>query len=676
MRPWQAWSIFVLLAAVLMSAMGWTSSAVLRLDRVQAQIDRQANLEVRVRLALWRMESVLTPLIAREAARPYAVYNAPPEPTAGGGATPHSPSLDPLAPWALQNDTSAHVVLYFQLGADGSLTSPQLPAARPLTPAAATREVILRQRIVTLKSQLDYTQLETLMAHRDSLRDNFTVVAENRPGLPTPGSPVFSDAQQEAEYQRRLSMSTQNILDSNEESLASAANEFTTLSLRELAALLPPGLKPGHQPYDLLAPAGLTPRLEQEKQAVIRALSGPLYLGPRASGPLGRSPLKPGPAGLLPAVAGGTTSSAPALAGTLPPYQIGLPKPVWAGDSLLLVRRVTINGKQYFQGCWLDWIVLSYNLLTEVRDLLPEAVLEPVKEPVPIGRDRMLAALPARLIPGRIASAESDLGYPVLLSLRLAWSGVVLALGALAALLAGAMALSERRRTFVSAVTHELRTPLTTFRMYTEMLASGMIHDEQKQARYLATLQAEAGRLTHLVENVLAYARLEAGRTGSRAEELAVSDLLDRVTPRPAARAQQAQLELEIAMEDPAMQVRADVTVVEQILFNLFDNACKYAAAGPVRTIRIETRRQERLLALRILDHGPGIALREGRHLFRPFNRSARDAAGNAPGVGLGLALSRRLARAMGGDLKLDPAHTGPGACFVLTLPRCEARED
>ncbi len=75
-------------------------------------------------------------------------------------------------------------------------------------------------------------------------------------------------------------------------------------------------------------------------------------------------------------------------------------------------------------------------------------------------------------------------------------------------MLRGVLALSERRASFVSAVTHELRSPLTTFRMYAEMLAEGMVRDEQQRDRYLSTLRQEADRLSHLVDNVLQYARL------------------------------------------------------------------------------------------------------------------------------------------------------------------------
>jgi signal transduction histidine kinase len=113
------------------------------------------------------------------------------------------------------------------------------------------------------------------------------------------------------------------------------------------------------------------------------------------------------------------------------------------------------------------------------------------------------------------------------------------------------------------------------------------------------------------------------------------------------------------------LTVRADAGAVEQILFNLVDNACKYAATATDRTIRVDVRADGADVFVTVADHGPGIPAAERAGLFRPFGRSAAQAAGNAPGVGLGLALCRRLARAMRGDLVLEP---GPGAVFRLRL--------
>src|SRR4029450_11528739 len=115
---------------------------------------------------------------------------------------------------------------------------------------------------------------------------------------------------------------------------------------------------------------------------------------------------------------------------------------------------------------------------------------------------------------------------PIRFALCLAWGCMMLAVAAVMMLLQGPLSLSQRRGAFVSAVTHELRTPLTTFKMYSEMLADGMVTEENKRQQYLATLCSEANRLSHLVENVLAYARLERGSARTRVERLALGELI------------------------------------------------------------------------------------------------------------------------------------------------------
>jgi C4-dicarboxylate-specific signal transduction histidine kinase len=108
---------------------------------------------------------------------------------------------------------------------------------------------------------------------------------------------------------------------------------------------------------------------------------------------------------------------------------------------------------------------------------------------------------------------------------------------------------------------------------------------------------------------------------------------------------------------------------VEQVLFNLVDNACKYAGAAADKRIHLSVGPHGRLAAIVVGDRGPGLSPTVRRRLFRSFSKSAEEAAASAPGIGLGLALSRRLARDMGGDLRLDENAAG-GASFILSLPK------
>jgi K+-sensing histidine kinase KdpD len=110
-----------------------------------------------------------------------------------------------------------------------------------------------------------------------------------------------------------------------------------------------------------------------------------------------------------------------------------------------------------------------------------------------------------------------------------------------------------------------------------------------------------------------------------------------------------------------------DMAVVEQILFNLVDNAAKYARTATDRRIHIEANHQDKYITLTVRDHGPGIGGAAAER-SQPFEKSAQESAETAPGVGLGLALCRRLAREMGGRLEVAVAN-GDGAIVTLLLP-------
>ena len=360
--------------------------------------------------------------------------------------------------------------------------------------------------------------------------------------------------------------------------------------------------------------------------------------------------------------------------GTLSPL-----RSIWIGKELLLVRDVQDNRGRRVQGVWLNVDEVKASLLANIADLLPDAQLEPVKQslsvilgedPDPDSADPMvLVALPWRLIPGEVAVATPVGWTPMRKTLGVAWIGALFAALAAVVLLRGVVKLSERRASFVSSVTHELRTPLTTFGLYSDMLAEGMIKDEIKQKEYLNTLKKESSRLTHLVENVLAYSRIERGSARARVEKVAVGALIDRICERLRSRADEAGMELQcdVPLELATKEIQLDTTAVEQILFNLVDNASKYASdQNDGEVIKLSAMQTAKGIAFRVSDQGPGIAKSERRKLFRAFHKSAQEAANTKPGVGLGLALCRRLARALGGDLRIIDQESG--ACFELIL--------
>ncbi len=586
-RPWPAALVLAACLAVLCGAMAWVSGKVLELDRAERAARALADSEERVRLALWRMESAIGPLLAEESARPYFTYAAfyPTQRAYDNMLGDFTPG-ELLLPSPLLGESPPLTRIHFQLDESGPPTSPQAPEGRAL--ALTLREFAdeaalqpARERFAALCRGMDFARLHAALGEEIALTPSRVAITAPSEPVQQRGGQVAQVMQQQAEF--------------NKSDFEARRQTYSNMTAQ----------RAGNR---LLAPP--------------------------------------------------------------PGVSEGLLRPVWFEGELLLLRRVRVNDRVLIQGCQLDWPAIRTLLCGAVADLLPAAMLEPVTAAQPEPGERRMAALPVRLLPGAVGVASASRASPLLWSLGFAWGGALLAAVAAAALLMGALTLAERRAAFVSAVTHELRTPLTAFRLYTELLADGRVTDPQRQQLYFTTMHTEARRLEHLVENVLAFARLEGGRSGARLENLTPADLYERVRPRLEQRAAQAGAALlftpEAAFADAYLRV--DVAAVEQILFNLVDNACKYAVGRGGSMIRVEVERRAGLAFLRVRDDGPGISPREARRLFRAFHKSAEDAAHSAPGVGLGLALCRRLARGMGGDLRLDRG-SAPGACFVLSMP-------
>ncbi|MHC4990387.1 MAG: sensor histidine kinase [Planctomycetota bacterium] len=357
-----------------------------------------------------------------------------------------------------------------------------------------------------------------------------------------------------------------------------------------------------------------------------------------------------------------------------PAVRVGPFVPIWLGASpapappLLYLRRVQIAGSEMIQGFLVDWSRLQADMLAQIGDLIDHARLLPVAADAPGADPAVLATIPALLDVTRGSVGGRDWPTAGQLTIAIAWLVVLVAIVAAGVGLRASVAYGERRSRFASAVTHELRTPLTTFQLYSEMLADGMVKDEQRTT-YLRTLKQEADRLGTLVENVLAYARLERGNGTTRRDAVPVASLLDQLTPRLRDRAAAGGLRLEslASVADDAV-VRVDVEAVGQILLNLVDNACKYAADGDEQMLELRAAAENGHLALTVRDHGHGIPRACVGQIFVPFERGRDQATGETPGIGLGLALSRGLARDLGGDLRLS-ANGTDGACFELVLP-------
>ncbi len=332
----------------------------------------------------------------------------------------------------------------------------------------------------------------------------------------------------------------------------------------------------------------------------------------------------------------------------------GALEPLWEKDELVFVRRV---GRK-LQGFLVDWPRLEGTLLAGISDLFPAGELAPAADEV---SDRRLFTLPVVLVAPEAPSLRRWTATHT--ALLVTWAVVVLAMAGTALALKKSVDFGVRQRRFASLVTHELRSPLTTFRLYSDMLAQGLVKEE-KRAVYHDTLRQESGRMARMVENVISHARLEEGRTGLSRRQVTLAALLEEAAPALRRCAEGAGFSLAIG-EAPEAVLFTDPAAVGQILFNLVENACKYGRS-PIEV----SARVDRAVRIAVRDHGLGVPA--AARLFRPFERAGRDEADPVRGLGLGLALGRGLARDLGGDLAHETPPDG-GARFVLTLPHGSA---
>ncbi len=652
--------------------MMWLTRTVVALDEAGKQARARADFEEKVRLALWRMDSTMSVVIGLENARPIAAYKSLTK--QGGGAGNHPGATQNPAGPQLSNSAS-YINLHFQFDPSGRLSPSVLNKAADGKQAKARLEklaqsVSKQKLLASIKYETVQYEKRRKLIEKKTSATKLASLAEDKSAkvnlklsakpLPSPAPANINVAQVDDNLAAQQSLSDQELV--QRQMLIYASNVMNA----------PPQThqeKTKSESKGILGFSSLRSRKRSVTPADEKTNEQNQEAPAKKNQPAVEAPadVPPTPATAIPEPAYETVFVDEAVSASA---NLELMHPLWLDSELFFARRVEVNEKEYVQGAWMNWPAVKEMLLARVRDLLPNAELIPAPDENRGNNIRLLAAIPARLDPGSMPHASTKSSGLLHIFLTMAWAGFILAAVAIGGLLFGSMKLSERRGAFVSAVTHELRTPLTTFRMYTEMLAEGMVQGEDGKKKYINTLHGEAQRLGHLVDNVLTYAQIEKRNIAERIEPVAITRLLERIRPRIAERAAQADMQLDVEVQDDAgaMEILADQSAVERILFNLVDNASKYASASADKRIAVEVGLAGRQAVFRVRDFGPGISKQSAKRLFQPFSKSAEQAAESAPGVGLGLSICRRLARQMRGDLYLDHS-TAPGACFVLTLP-------
>jgi len=233
---------------------------------------------------------------------------------------------------------------------------------------------------------------------------------------------------------------------------------------------------------------------------------------------------------------------------------------------------------------------------------------------------------------------------------------------------------------FLSNMSHELRTPLTSILGFSELLADGSCGEvNDQQELYLENIQTSGRDLLGLVNDLLDLVKIEAGRIDLELVDVQVGPFIADIVDAMQAMAAKAGLALTHHLEPSLPEVRVDPRRFKQMLLNLLSNAIKFTPGGGRVDVHVQVKKtiQPRgsvkipgtWLAIAVTDSGVGIALEDLDRLFLAFEQVAGKQPAARPGTGLGLALTRRLARYHGGHVWVESAGLNRGSTFVLALP-------
>jgi len=233
-------------------------------------------------------------------------------------------------------------------------------------------------------------------------------------------------------------------------------------------------------------------------------------------------------------------------------------------------------------------------------------------------------------------------------------------------LLVQARAADQAKGRFLATMSHELRTPLTALAGYGELLTDEILGPlSEAQSDVLGRMQSVTHHLTVMIEEVLTYSSLEAGREMVRPVEVLASDLVHASLAVVEPLAREKGLALEHVLTDPALRLVTDIDKLRQILVNLLGNAVKFTNQGVVRLV---ARREDDEVHFRVEDSGVGIAPGDLSRLFQPFQQLDAGLTRRHGGTGLGLYISHRLASLLRGRVRVE-STLGVGSTFTLTVP-------
>jgi len=226
--------------------------------------------------------------------------------------------------------------------------------------------------------------------------------------------------------------------------------------------------------------------------------------------------------------------------------------------------------------------------------------------------------------------------------------------------------LSRMKSEFISNVSHEIKTPIATVRTLAENLNEGWITDEEKRGEYFHLIARESERLSHLVENILDFSRIDARRKSYRMEVVPVTDVISKALDRFRLLVDGQGVKLSAQVSPDLPSARMDPEAIEQALLNLLDNAVKYSTEDKFVEVSADT--QAGQLIVKVSDRGCGIDKKDLQKIFEKFYRVESSDSKKVVGSGIGLTLVKEIIEAHGGRVEVE-SGVGKGSVFTLTIP-------
>jgi signal transduction histidine kinase len=225
------------------------------------------------------------------------------------------------------------------------------------------------------------------------------------------------------------------------------------------------------------------------------------------------------------------------------------------------------------------------------------------------------------------------------------------------------MRVARLKSDFVAAVSHEFRTPLTTIRQLSELLARSRVSTDDRKQQFYDAILSESERLQRLVENLLDFGRIEAGRLTYTLMPIDLEPLVTEVAGHVARTAASSGHRIEVHATAPVPPIRGDRDALSHAIRNLLDNAVKYSPAHEV--VELSLAGNHRTVSIQVRDRGLGIPQAEQQDIFETFVRGTSPGVRRVAGTGVGLAMARQIVEAHRGSISVESAP-GKGSTFTV----------